>query len=264
LQFWVGIWHDSGPMPNIIVMNSFKGGTGKTSTAIHLGAGLAKKERVLLVDFDAQANLTTGLGLDPDEQDSIAPVLQGDKKLEEVICKTEIPGLDIVPADSYLERIEMTGNLAADRYSHERLKTILKSADYDTVIIDTPPSLCWLTESALIAADFSLVCATPEFYSVKGLERLSAFINNLSERHPVKVLGVLLSFWNPRGKTNEAFLDVIEGTFPRRLLDTRIGRDIAISDASIHGKPVYETAPKSRGAACYFALTDEIVKRLDR
>ena len=92
----------------------------------------------------------------------------------------------------------MTGKLAADRYSHERLKKVLEPLDYDIVIIDTPPSLCWLTESALIASEFSLVCATPEFYSVKGLQRLSLFIENLSLRHPLDILGVTLSFWNPR------------------------------------------------------------------
>ena len=84
--------------------------------------------------------------------------------------------LDLIPADTWLERVEVTGPLAADRYSHERLKEILKPLTYDTIIIDTPPSLCWLTESALIASHYSLVCATPEFYSVKGLQRLSQFM----------------------------------------------------------------------------------------
>ena len=249
----------------IIAVSSFKGGTAKTSTTLHLGAGIVKEtgKRVLLIDFDAQANLTTGLGFDPDEYDSMAPVLQGNRKLSEVTRQTSIDNLDLVPADTWLERVEVTGALASDRYSHERLKAILdEDTTYDYIIIDTPPSLCWLTESALIAADHSLICATPEFYSVKGLERLSTFIDNLGHRHPVDVLGVVLSFYNPRGKSNSAFLNVIRHTFPEKVLNSRIRRDIRISEASIHGKPVFVTAPKSRAAEDYAALTKEVLTRL--
>jgi len=247
----------------IIAISSFKGGTAKTSTALHLGAAFAKgKKEVLLVDFDAQANLTTGLGFDPDENDSMANVLQGKKSLNDVIKKTPFKNLDIVPADTWLERVEVTGSLASDRYSHEKLRNILKDAPYDFIIIDTPPSLCWLTESALIAASQTLVCATAEFYSVKGLERLSQFIKSIGQRHPLDILGVVLSFWNPRGKSNNAFLDVIESTFPNKLLKSKIRRDIAISEASVFGKPVFETDPKARAAEDYMAVSKELLSRM--
>ncbi len=248
----------------IIAVSSFKGGTAKTSTSLHIGASLCKhhQKRVLLIDFDAQANLSTGLGFDPDEQDSMAPVLQGEKAIEEVILPSCIEGMDIIPADTWLERVEVSGSLAADRYSHERLKEILRPLNYDFILIDTPPSLCWLTESSLIAAHYSLVCATPEFYSVKGLQRLSLFINNISERHGLKVLGVALSFWNPRGRSNDAFLSVTEQTFPGKLLQAKVRRDIAVSEATIYGKPIFETAPKSRAALDYCALTKEILQRI--
>jgi chromosome partitioning protein len=248
----------------VISISSFKGGTAKTSTSLHVGAALAlfHKKRVLLIDFDAQANLTTGLGFDPDEQDSMAPVLQGEKPLPDVILTTCIPNMHIIPADTWLERVEVSGSLAADRYSHERLKEILKDLPYDVVIIDTPPSLCWLTESSLIAADYSLVCATPEFYSVKGLQRLSLFINNISDRHGTKVLGVALSFWNPRGKSNDAFLKVIEQTFPGKLLQAKVRRDIAVSEATIYGKPIFETSPSARASRDYRELTSEILTRI--
>ena len=247
-----------------IAISSFKGGTAKTSTALHLGAALVRfhKKKVLLVDFDAQANLTTGLGFDPDANDSMAAVLQKQKELSEVIKKTQIPKLDLVPADTWLERVEVTGALAADRYSHERLRDIIKGASYDIVIIDTPPSLCWLTESAMIAAKHTLVCATPEFYSVKGLERLAQFVESIGQRHPLNVIGVLLSFWNSRGKSNDAFLEVIERTFPKKVLKTKVRRDINISEASIYGKPLFDTAPGSRAAADYADMTKEIRKRL--
>lgn len=247
----------------VISVSSFKGGTAKTSTSLHIASAMClfHKKRVLLIDFDAQANLTTGLGFDPDEQDSMAPVLQGERALQDVILTTCIPNMHIIPADTWLERVEVSGALAADRYSHERLKEILRDLPYDFVFIDTPPSLCWLTESSLIASNYSLVCATPEFYSVKGLQRLSLFINNISERHGTKVLGVALSFWNPRGKSNDAFIKVIEQTFPGKLLQAKIRRDIAVSEATIYGKPIFETAPTSRASVDYADLTSEILMR---
>jgi len=250
--------------PTTIAISSFKGGTAKTSTALHVGAALARfhKKKVLLIDFDAQANLTTGLGFDPDQHDSLAPVLQGEKQFKDVIKQSVFPRLDLIPADTWLERIEVTGALASDRYSHERLRDVIKESHHDIIIIDTPPSLCWLTESALIAAQHTLVCATPEFYSVKGMERLSQFIESISQRHPLNVLGVVLSFWNSRGKSNDAFLDVIQRTFPEKMLKSKIRRDISVSEASIHGKPIFDTNPDARAAEDYISMSKEILKRL--
>lgn len=254
-------------MPTITV-SSFKGGTAKTSTSLNMGAALAKfhKQKVLLIDFDAQANLTTGLGYDPDGHDSLAQVLQGKKTISDVILPTSNPRLSLIPADTWLERIEISEALASDRYSHEKLKQLIKPLlkEYDTIIIDTPPSLCWLTESALIASDYALVAATPEFYSVKGLQRLSHFMEGISKRHPLTLLGVVLSFWNPRGKSNDAFLDVIQETFPGKILKSKVRRDIAVSESTIYGKPIFETAPKSRAAEDYNALAKELLKKLCR
>lgn len=255
----------SNKKPKIIACCSFKGGTAKTSSTLHIGAGLATfwKKKVLLVDFDAQANLTTGLGFDPDALDSLAPVLQEEKTIESVIQKTNSSLLDLIPADTWLERVELTGKLATDRYSHEKLKQLLQKLDcYDYIFIDTPPSLCWLTESALIAADHVLICATPEFYSVKGLERLSAFIDNIGKRHPLSILGVSLSFWNKRGKSNQTFLSVIESIFPEKTVKSKIRRDIQVSEASIYGRPIFETAPTSRGAEDYKSLIQELLQKM--
>ena len=248
----------------VISITSFKGGTAKTSTCLHIGSALSlfHNKKVLLIDFDAQANLTTGLGFDPDEQDSMAPVLQGEKSIHDVILKTTIPNLHLIPADAWLERIEVTGSLAADRYSHEKLKQVLKSLKYDYIFIDTPPSICWLTESSLIAATNSLICATPEFYSMKGLQRLAVFISNISERHKLSVMGITLSFWHPRGKSNVNFQQVIENAFPGKLLKAKIRRDISISEATIYGKPVFKTSPKSRAAEDYRALTKEFLEKV--
>lgn len=253
------------PSPAIIAVSSFKGGTAKTSTALNLGAALAKfhRHRVLLIDFDAQANLTTGLGYDPDSQDSLAPVLQGKKQIADVMLPTSIPRLSLIPADTWLERVEVTESLAADRYSHEKLRNILRPlTQFDTIIIDTPPSLCWLTESALIAAQFAVIAATLEVYSIKGLQRLSQFMETLSERHPLQILGVVLSFWNPRGKSNEAFLQIIEETFPGKILNSKVRRDIAVAEATLHGKSVFDIAPKSRAAEDYVTVAKELLKQL--
>lgn len=249
---------------HIITTSSFKGGTAKTTACLNVGSALAQfhQMKTLLIDYDSQANLTTGLGLDPDEYDSLAPVLQGNKNISEVIQKTSIPNLDLIPADTWLERVEVTERLASDRYSHEKLRDLIAPLTYDVIIIDTPPSLCWLTESALIASNHALICATPEFYSVKGLERLSLFIENLSQRHPLNILGVLLSFWNTRGKSNRTFLEVIERSFPKKIFKTKVRRDISISEASIYGRPVFESNPTSRGAYDYAAATKELLKRL--
>ncbi len=247
----------------IISVCSFKGGTAKTSITLNLGALLAKKhdKKVLLIDFDAQANLTAGLGFDPDNYDSLASVLQDKKGLEDVIVNTKVQNLDLLPADTWLERVEVTGILASDRYSHEKLKKIVGKLNYDFVIIDTPPSLCWLTESALIAATHALVCATPEFYSIKGLQRLSYFMHYIAQRHPFDLIGVVLSFWNARGKNNSAFIDVIDQTFPNKLFDVKIRRDIAVSEATIHGKPVFEMRPNSRAAEDFDHFTREVLDK---
>jgi chromosome partitioning protein len=246
-----------------IAVCSFKGGTAKTSAALHAGSALAKYhgQRVLLVDFDSQANMTSGLGFDPDTNDSLAPVLQGQKTIDKVILKTGVPRLDLIPADTWLERVEVTGSLAQDRYSHEKLKKLLQELSYDIAIIDTPPSLSWLTESALIASDYTLVCATCEFYSIKGLERLSQFIQSIKERHPLELLGVLLSFWNPRSKRSRPFLEIIDDLFPNKLLESRIRRDSAISEAALRGKPIFETHPKSRASQDFQSLAEELQRR---
>ncbi len=253
----------------VVSVTSFKGGTAKTSTALHIGAALCRYhgKKVLLVDFDSQANLTLGLGFDPDSCDSLAPVFLGEKNVSDVLKKTAIEGLDLIPGDTWLERVEVRGSLASDRYSHERLKKILQGFDYDYVFIDTPPSLCWLTESALIASQYSLVCATPEFYSIKGLERLSEFISTVSQRHPLDVLGVIISFWNARGKSNKAFLKVIERAFPNKCFENKVRRDATVSEAALWGKPLFEIPKlltRSRAAEDFRLLADEIVAKVKK
>jgi chromosome partitioning protein len=243
---------------------SFKGGTAKTSTALHIGACLSKyhSKRVLLVDFDPQANLSTGLGIGPDNLDTIVAVLQGQKKAYEVIRKTSVPNLDIIPANVYLDGIEAMNPLATDLYAHERLRKSLLGLDYDFCFIDTPPSLGWLTQSAFFAGTHSVICAVPEPYSILALHRLKDYHASIQENHPVSCFGVVMSFWDQKGSTNEAFLGAIESSFPGLIFKTKVRRDVAVSRAILQGKPVMDTDEKSRASQDYQSLCSEFISRL--
>ncbi len=243
---------------------SFKGGTAKTSTVLHLGAHLAKKgKRVLLVDFDAQANLSTGLGLSADSLDTMVPVLQGERKAVEVIQKTYIPGLDAIAANVFLDGVEATHPIVNDLYGHERLKRALMKLDYDYVFIDTPPSLGWLTQSAFFAANYSIICAVPEPYSILALNRLKEYHERIQEHHKLEILGVILSFWDIRGATNHAYVNAIEGAFPGKLFEAKIRRDIMVSRAVLKGEAVFDAYPGSRAAYDFERLGDEFLRRVE-
>jgi chromosome partitioning protein len=253
---------------DIFTFSSFKGGTSKTSTSIHVGASLAKykKKRVLLVDFDSQANLSIGLGVGPDNIDTMVPVLRGEKNIKDVIRKTAISGLHLVPANAYLDGIERTPPLGSDPYAHERLRKALKSveADYDFCFLDTPPSLSWLTQSAFYAAQYSVICAIPEAYSVLALRRLKEFQELVRQNHDIEVFGVVLSFWDKRGAVNDEFLKQIESSFPDKLFTSKVRRDVAVSRAVLSGQTVFDFDNESNAAIDYRALSDEFLARVSK
>lgn len=244
---------------------SFKGGTAKTSTCLHLASCLAthQNQRVLLIDFDSQANLSIGIGIGPDSLKTMVPVLQGQEPLLNVIHPTEIENLHIVASNTYLDGIERTHPLASDPYSHEYLRRALEDLkdSYDLCFIDTPPSLGWLTQSAFYASDYTMICAIPEAYSILGLRRLKAFIQMIKKYHPVDIFGVVLSLWNENGSSNDKFLNMIESSFPSKIFYSKIRRDIAISKSALEGKTVFEFEKNSRAAQDYLALTEEFMKR---
>lgn len=246
---------------------SFKGGTCKTSSAMHIGACLAKshKKKILLVDFDPQANLSIGLGLGPDTEETIAQVLQGKIPLEKIIHSTGLKNLFLIPANAYLDGIERSPELGNDPYAHERLRRALKSVenDFDYCFIDTPPSLGWLTQSAFFSSQQSIICAIPEAFSIIALHRLREFHDSILEYHQIAVCGVILSFWDGRGAINAEFVEEINSSFPGKLFDSKIRRDVTVSRAVLQGKTVLETDPKCRAAEDYFALTKEFLKRVE-
>ena len=127
--------------------------------------------------------------------------------MADVIQPTCIEGLYTAPANIFLDGIEATHPLTSDLYSHERLRKSLKGLDYDFCFIDTPPSLGWLTQSAFYASHQSIICVTPEPYSLLGLQRLKDYHIAIKENHDIEALGVLVTFWDARGAANEAYLD---------------------------------------------------------
>ncbi len=246
------------------VFCSFKGGTAKTSSSLHMGACLAKyhQKRVLLIDFDSQANLSTGLGIGPDSLETLVPVLRGQKKAAEVIQPTCIRGLDVIAANTFLDGIESSSPLVADLYAHERLRKALVGLPYDFCLIDTPPSLGWLTQSAFYAAEGSIICAVPEPYSILAMNRLKEYHTAIQERHPLTNAGVIITFWDERGAANGVFMQAIQQSFPNLLYQAKIRRDIAVNRAILQGKPVIETEEKSRASLDYQELTREFLQRL--
>lgn len=247
--------------------SSFKGGTAKTSTALHLGACLAKfhKKKCLLIDFDPQANLSTGLGIGPDTLETMVPVLKGECEINQVIKESPIENLFLIPSNAFLDGVERSNELTGNPYAHELLRKHLASlqGQFDFCFIDTPPSLGWLTQVAFFASQFSIICAIPEAFSVLALRKLREFLGLVNQHHPVDVFGVLLSFWDDRGAVNQNFLKDIEQSFPRKLFDTKIRRDVAVSRAVLSGLPVMEVNSSSRAAADYKQLAKEFLKRLD-
>ena len=250
-----------------ITFCSFKGGTAKTSSALHIGVCLAKfhAKKVLLIDFDPQANLSIGLGFGSDNPDTAVPVLQGSCSIQDVIKNTSVDGLSLIPSNTFLDGVERTAQLCGNPYAHELLRESLKDVenDYDFCIIDTSPSLGWLTQSAFFASQYGVICCTPEAYSVLALRRLRDFFKSVQRHHDIQALGVILSLWDERGAVNTELLNEIEKSFPDKTLQAKIRRDISVSRAALHGKSVFDFDPSSRVAQDYKELTSELIQRFD-
>lgn len=249
----------------VISCCSFKGGTAKTSVVLHLAVYLAKKgKRVLLIDFDAQANLSTGIGLTSDDLDTMVPVLHGEKAILEVIKLSYLRNLHVITANVFLDGLEATYPIVNDLYGHERLKKAVHSVEgqYDYVFIDTPPSLGWLTQSAFFAAHYTIICVTPEPYSILALNRLKDYHERIQEHHQLTVLGIVLSFWSERGATNEAYLNAIKKAFGNKLFSSKIRRDILVSRAVLRGRSVFDVYPSSKAAWDYAKLGEDFLSKM--
>jgi len=236
---------------------------GKTTTAINLAAGLALAERrTLLIDLDPQGNATTGLGVDKAGlQRTIYHGLLEGLPIEEAIVKTELPFLDLVPADIDLvgAEIELVSTPDRERQLERGLDAV--ASIYDFVVIDCPPSLGLLTLNALTAAKAALVPLQCEYYSMEGLAHILRTVGLVKEKlNPsLAVEGVVLTMFDGRTSLAAQVKSEVQGHLGSQVLQTIIPRNVRITEAPSHGKPIMLYDLKSPGSVAYLELTKEVL-----
>jgi chromosome partitioning protein len=247
----------------ILAIANQKGGVGKTTTAINLGAGLgALERRVLLVDCDPQGNATRGLGLRATEP-HLYHALSGDVTLAETIRPSGFPNLDTVPSQRDLVGVEV--EFVGEPSWEGRLRELLSqvAGRYDTVLLDCPPSLGHLTVSALAAADALLVPLQCEYFALEGVSELLATVTRVQQGINTKLViaGILLTMYDDRTNLSRDVADEIRRHFSDKVYETVVPRNIRLAEAPSHGLPIFQYDIKSRGAEAYLALAREFLRR---
>jgi chromosome partitioning protein len=251
----------------VLVVANQKGGVGKTTTAINLGTALAAVgERVLLVDSDPQGNASTGLGVGRAlRKSTLYDVLMGEKPILGSVVKTDLPGLDLVPADPDLSGVELELGQQARRSFKLRdaLEPVRASREYTYVLIDCPPSLNLLTVNAMAAADAVLVPLQCEFFALEGLTQLMRTIDlvrgSLNPR--LEIQGVVLTMYDRRNSLSEQVARDVRGHFGKTVYETVIPRNVRVSEAPSFGKPALVYDLKCAGSQAYLKLAREVVLR---
>ncbi|MBQ1528214.1 ParA family protein [Candidatus Saccharibacteria bacterium] len=252
-------------MAIVICITNQKGGVGKTTTAVNLGYYLAKdKYRTLIVDFDPQGNATSGLGLDKTELEaSMVEVMQGTVALEGIIVPTRHKNLDLAPTTPELANAEV--ELVSKKGKFTLLKNAIArvAADYDYIIIDSPPSLSLLTVNGMIASNYLLLPVQTEFYALEGVAQLleSMKLIRKAMNPNLQLLGVLATMYDKRTSLSAQVLTEIKKYFKDLTFDTTIPRNVRIAEAPSHGAPVGEYDKFSKGARAYKDLAHEVELR---
>jgi chromosome partitioning protein len=250
----------------VIAMCNQKGGVGKTTTTINLGAALAELgRRVLLVDFDPQGSLSVGLGVNPHtlEHSIYDLLLSRDTPIDDVIDRTGVPNLDILPSNIDLSAAEV--QLVSEVAREQTLLRVLEKVKprYDVILIDCAPSLGLLTINALTAADKVIMPLETEFFALRGIALLTDTIAKVTDRlNPrLEILGILGTMYDPRTLHNREVLERVVQAFGDRVFHTVIRRTVKFPETTVAGEPITTYATNSPGATAYRTLAREVLAR---
>jgi chromosome partitioning protein len=252
-------------MTRIVAVANQKGGVGKTTTAINLAASVASRgHRVLLVDFDPQGNASSGVGFPRDRVErTVYDALVGEATLAEIIQPTEISTLFIAPATTDLvgAEIELISAERRERFLTDALATV--AADYEYIVIDCPPSLGLLTLNALVAADGVVVPMQAEYFALEGLSALMGTIEKVKAAYNphLSIDGVLFTMFDARLSVANQVREEVQKFFGEKVFGESVPRNVRLSEAPSHGKPVLLYDLRCAGTKSYLAIADEFLDR---